>query len=117
MNRSQTNRVAYKPWRIAHNAALASILACCAVFTAAADGTLIGSLKSKNYMVDLYQSELGARYTVKSLKGDVLAEMLTEYEVLSQYPGLKGVVKGIADEARLTREPVVRDPAAVDPLK
>lgn len=75
-----------------------------AAFTgeASAEPVSVGSLKTKDKLVEIHAGEHGSLYTVKTLNGGLLARHLS-LEVLSQqFPDLGTIVeRGIADEASL----------------
>ena len=63
----------------------------------------VGVLKSKGHVVEVFTGEGSPVYSVRSARGELLAELVTEEEMLSQFPELEGIVKGYADDASLQR--------------
>ena len=58
---------------------------------------VIGHLHARDKIVTISSGVSGPIYSVKSLDGNILAELLSIYELYSQFPSLEEVVKrGIA---------------------
>lgn len=63
--------------------------------------TVLGVLKSRQYIVEIEGAERGVAYTVKDLAGAILAEAISADEVVVLFPQLHHLVKGVADEASI----------------
>lgn len=74
--------------------------------------SLIGVLQSRHHMVELHAADDSVLYTVKNRKGQILGDRLTDVQLLSEFPDLKSVVQGYADDASLG--PDVRSDRAFD---
>ena len=84
-----------------------------AAVTSHAD-SVIGVLQSRDHMIELHAADERVLYTVKNRKGLVLAERITDTELLSEFPDLEGVIRGYADDASLG--PAVGESHSFDPL-
>ncbi|WP_086930367.1 hypothetical protein [Agarilytica rhodophyticola] len=62
---------------------------------------VVGVLKSRHYVVEMYSGKHEPLYTVKNIQGDMLAANLTGSELVSQIPELEHVIYGYADDASL----------------
>ncbi len=64
--------------------------------------TAVGVLKSKQHLVEIFAGEDGPLYSVKNLKGELLASRLTDTDLLDKFPALEPVIRGYADDASLS---------------
>jgi len=64
--------------------------------------TAVGVLKSRQHLIEIFNNDSEPRYNVKSINGEMLAEYVTESEVLNQFPELESIIGGYADDASLT---------------
>lgn len=67
-----------------------------------AEPTSVGSLRTKDRIVEIHSGERGPLYTVKTLDGELLARRLSLEMLSLNFPDLGTLIeRGVADEASL----------------
>ncbi|MFT5083764.1 MAG: hypothetical protein ACI9Y1_001814 [Lentisphaeria bacterium] len=75
---------------------------------------VVGTLKTRSYLLELHSGANGALYTVKNLHGKTLASNLNEKGLVAQFPELESIISGYADDASLG--PKTNNPELFDGL-
>ena len=86
-----------------NNMLLALFVSLSSVYTTAEqDGSVVGMLKTNEYIIVVASGVNGPVYTVKNSAGTVLGDKLSSGELAARFPALEELVNtGVADDARL----------------
>lgn len=83
-------------------------------YAGAGEASAVGSLSTKQYIVEIWRSNQNSLYVVKGKNGSVLTGKITAMELASTFPDLgKLVEEGVADHAVLNPK-IARPPGLIE---